>query len=233
MLPSRLEVQSQRRRMREISGKVICALLAAHEVPLPVVMVERESQSLGEEAKTYVTRAGIEWTQYLVDQGKTEDGVRAEYYIEAERRGKSTLLLEQIAKRESREATPEDVETEVQGLMQQYRQPREAVLRMLQPNFNALLDSIVRTKAVDWLVQHAAVTDAAPVAAPEAPAAAALGLIRGQDEAGGEGASPWPVRSSPLRLKLRLPRPDRRSQRHLVWTWPPVSLTWRRSARPG
>lgn len=31
MLPSRLEVQSQQRRTREISGKVIYALLAAHE----------------------------------------------------------------------------------------------------------------------------------------------------------------------------------------------------------
>ena len=165
---ARLESQALHRRSREISGKVMDALLAAHEVPLPAVMVDREVVSLVDEAKQYVTRAGIAWEQYLEGQGKTEDVMREEYRTEAERRVKSTLLLEAIAKQESVQATPEDIEAEIEGLVQQYRQPREAILKMLQPNLGALVDGIVRTKAVDWLVQHAAVTDSAPDPVPEA-----------------------------------------------------------------
>jgi len=33
---------------------------------------------------------------------------------------------------------------------------------MLRPNFNALVDGIVRTKTVEFLLDHAAVTETAP-----------------------------------------------------------------------
>ncbi len=161
-LRNRLEANGRQRRRRELTGVMLEKLTAAHEFALPAVMVDREIESLETEAKGYVERAGIEWSSYLEQQGKTEDQIRDEYRAEAERRVRGSLLIEAIAKAENIQATPPDIEAEIAQLSRQYQQPREAILEMLRPNFNALVDGIVRTKTVEFLLDHATVTETAP-----------------------------------------------------------------------
>nr|MDQ6933193.1 trigger factor [Candidatus Eremiobacteraeota bacterium] len=74
---------------------------------------------------------------------------------EASRRVKGTLLIEEIAKKEKIEATTADVEAELAGLAAQYQQPRERILEVLRPNIATLIQGIVRTKTVDYLIEHA------------------------------------------------------------------------------
>jgi trigger factor len=163
-LRNRLEANARTRQRRAITGELLEKLTAAHEIALPPVMVDREIESLENEAKTYVERSGIEWATYLEQQGKTDDELRDGYRAEAEKRVKGSLLIEAIAKAENITATTPDVEAEIQQLSRQYQQPREAILEMLRPNFNALVDGIVRTKTVEFLLDHAAVTETAPSA---------------------------------------------------------------------
>jgi trigger factor len=113
------------------------------------------------EAKGYVEQAGVAWSKYLEDQGKTEDDLRVEYATEAEKRVKTSLLIEAIAKAEKIVATEGDVEAEIAQLSRQYGQPREAILQMLRPNLSGLLDGIVRTKTMEFLLDNATVTEAA------------------------------------------------------------------------
>jgi trigger factor len=158
-LRNRLEANARQRQRRAITGALLEKLTAAHDFALPVVMVEREIESLENEAKGYIERAGIGWDSYLEQQGKTEEQLRDEYRAEAERRVRGSLLIEAIAKAENIQATPQDIEAEIGQLSRQYQQPREAILEMLRPNFNALVDGIVRTKTVEFLLDHAAVTE--------------------------------------------------------------------------
>ena len=72
---------------------------------------------------------------------------------------KSTLLLEAIAKAENVTATNADMEAEVQQLSRQYQQPREAIIEMVRSNLGALADGIVRTKTIDFLLDHATITE--------------------------------------------------------------------------
>jgi trigger factor len=155
---NRLEASARTRQRRAISGPIMDQLIAAHEFPVPEVLVERNAQSLFEEAKQYVARAKLEWDAYLSEQGKSEEELRAEYRIEAERRVRSTFLLEAIAKAEGIRATAEDVEAEVRQLSRDYGQPRDAILRMLGHNYGTLIDGIIRTKTMEFLADNAVVT---------------------------------------------------------------------------
>jgi len=156
----RIETHRRAGQRRELSGQLIEKLLSQTEVPLPAVLVDRELEHLFNEAKGYVEQAGVEWAKYLEDQGKTEAQLRDEYRAEAEKRVRTSLLIEAVAKAEKIAATEGDVEAEIAQLSRQYRQPREAILEMLRPNLNALLDGIVRTKTMEFLLDHAEVTEA-------------------------------------------------------------------------
>ncbi len=157
---------------RHALGLVMDKVMADHEVALPPVMVERETEGLTNEAKSYVERAGLEWSEYLAKQEKTEAEIAEGYRAEAERRVKSTLLLEAIARAEKIEASDADIENEIATMARQYGQPRAAIIEMLRPNMGGLIDGIVRSKTLDFLVDNAVITEAAPAPSETNPAPA-------------------------------------------------------------
>ncbi len=171
-LRTRLEANARTRQRRDLSGALMEKLIAAHEVALPAVLVDRETENLYNESKGYVERAGIDWNTYLEKQEKSDDEVRAGYRTDAEQRVKGSLLIEAIAKAENIQATNGDVEAELAQLSRQYGRPREEILKMLQSNINALVDGIVRTKTLEFLMDHAVIDETVPSEAPLAPEAA-------------------------------------------------------------
>jgi trigger factor len=138
-----------------MSSDLLEKVVAANEIPLPAVLVERELDSLVTDMQQYVARAGISWDDYLTQSGKSEQEVRDGYREEAERRVKTTLLVEAIAKKEGIVATQADVEGELDALSAQYGQPRERIVEALQSNVGALVDGIVRTKTIERMIEQA------------------------------------------------------------------------------
>jgi trigger factor len=151
----RLDETVKRNARRHFQGQLLDKVVAANDFPLPDVLVERELGSVLAETRQYVTRAGIPWEDYLAQSGKTEESLRTDARPEAERRVKTTLLVEAIAKKEGIVATQEDVENELAALSAQYGQPREKIIEALQANVPALIDGIVRTKTIDRLIEQA------------------------------------------------------------------------------
>jgi trigger factor len=162
----RLEANTKSRARRAMSAPLIEALLAEHEVPAPAILIERESQSLLDEARSYASQAGVPWEDYLAAQETNEEALLAQYRVEAERRVRSTLLLEAIAKAEGIAATNADFDNELAIMSRQYGQPKEAIFEMLRPNLGALADGIVRSKTIEFLIDNAAVTESAPETSP-------------------------------------------------------------------
>ncbi len=160
-LRRRLTERVKENARRAQSQQILDRLLETHEVPLPAVLVERETEGLIDESKQYVSRFGTTWEQYLEQTGKTEADVRAEYATEAEKRVKTTLIVEAIAKAEGVQATQGDVEAELASLSAQYQQPPQRILEMMGQNVGALVDGVVRTKTIDLLIDRAKVVPAA------------------------------------------------------------------------
>jgi trigger factor len=151
----RLDEAVKRNARRHFQGQLLDKLVAANDFPLPEVLVERELDALMTESHQYVARAGIFWDDYLAKTGKTGEGLREEARPEAERRVKTTLLVEAIAKKEGIVATEADVERELAALSAQYGQPREKIIEAIKSNVASLIDGIVRTKTLDRLVEQA------------------------------------------------------------------------------
>ena len=170
----RLDDTVKRNARRHMSGQLLDKIVAANDFPLPEVLIERELGTLLDESRQYVTRAGISWDEYLQQSGKTEAELREGFRPEAERRVKTTLLVEAIAKKEGIHATQADVETELTALAAQYGQPRERIVQALQSNVAALIDGIVRTKTIDRLIDQAKRTPAPPAAPATDPGTAAV-----------------------------------------------------------
>jgi len=95
---------------------------------------------------------------------KTEAQLRDEYRPEAERRVKATLVLEAIGKAEKIAATPADIKEELRSLARQYGQPVDRVRQALGNNVLPLMEGIVRTKTVDFLVENAQIEEATAAA---------------------------------------------------------------------
>jgi trigger factor len=155
----RLEAIAASRQRRTVANAVLDTLLRDHDFALPETMVEAETDHLMSDAAATAARAGLTFEQYLAQIGRSEEELRRQYRSDAQTRVKSTLLVEQIAKMENIVATPADVSQELEALSRQYRQPVEKVRKALGNSVLSLMEGILRNKTLDFLVDHAEVTD--------------------------------------------------------------------------
>jgi len=152
---ARLDEVAVQKARRQISTELLDKLIAANDFPLPQVLVENEVDQLLEESRQYMARAGISWDAYIQQSEKSEEQLRSEFLEEAQRRVKTTLLIEEIGKREKIEATPDDLKVELAALSRQYGQPQEKIIELLGRNVGSLIEGIVRTKTIDRLMERA------------------------------------------------------------------------------
>jgi trigger factor len=151
----RLEAIAQSRARRAAGNELMEKLVAAHDFPLPDVLVEREVDSMVNDLTTQVAQSGIEFDSYLKEQGKTVDELRESFKNDAQQRVKGTLVIEEIARKENINATPGDVAEELAALSRQYGQPVDRIRKALGNNVLSLMDGIVRNKTLEFLVDNA------------------------------------------------------------------------------
>ena len=154
-LRDRLTKAAEQRVRRELGNQLVEKLVESYDFSLPDALVQREIDSMMNDAASFAARIGMPFDEYLKQTGKTEEEQRAEYRADAERRVKATLVLEEIAKVEKINATPADVQAELAAMAQQYGQPVDRIRQALGNNVLALMDGIVRNKTVDFLIDSA------------------------------------------------------------------------------
>ncbi|MGC1381121.1 MAG: trigger factor [Candidatus Baltobacteraceae bacterium] len=153
-LRRRLEAVAQGRARRAIGNTIMEQLLAAHDFPLPPSMIDGEINRIVEDAASAAASAGTSFDDFLKQSGKSEAELRDSYRPEAESRVKAALLIEEIAKAEKINATPADIAQELEALSRRYGQPVARVRQALGNNLLSLMEGIVRTKTLDFLVDN-------------------------------------------------------------------------------
>ncbi len=155
----RLEAVAMGRRRRAIGSKVMENLLKRLDVPVPPGLLDREVESMLAETAENAARAGMSFEEYLQRVAQTEDQLRSRYREEAVSRVKGTFAIEAIARAERIEATPEDVREEIEALARQYGQAPERIRKALGRKLESLKEGIVRTKTLEFLIDHATVKE--------------------------------------------------------------------------
>jgi trigger factor len=142
--------------------KVLEALLAQIEVPLPDSIVRSETEYRKQAIEQQLTGAGLSMEAYLGPEGRTAEDLDAELKATAENAVKAQLILDAVADKE--EVAVSDMELTEEVVRRAQRAgvtPDEFVQQVVQSGqIPALAADVRRGKALVFVLQQATVLDA-------------------------------------------------------------------------
>ena len=121
----------------------------AATVEIPEVMIENEVTDMLKEYEQRLMQQGLKLEQFYQFTGQTEADLRSNMRIDAEKKVKLRLVLEEVAKAENVEVTKEDINAEYENIANQYGMKTEDVMKYI-PEDNISYDLKLR-KALEIL----------------------------------------------------------------------------------
>jgi trigger factor len=169
-LRDRLKELKERETLAAVRDRALDVLVDGVDVEIPDSLIADETQHRISHAREQAERMGLELPQMLEAQGWDEDRLRADSQDHAVRAIKADLVLEGIARAESMEVTAEEIGAEIQVLAQAYgREPKEVATSLERSGqVVTLAGDIIRSKALDLIVEHADIVNEASGAESEA-----------------------------------------------------------------
>jgi len=148
-----LEVAQQRRAEKEARHGLVEKLVAAHEFPVPQILVDEQMARRLESFATQLVRQGIDPEKMEIDWRK----LREESRPEAEKDVRGRLILEKIAQTEKIEVTEGEVDETIRELAEsQHETPAALKTRLTANGGLAKIESTRRTqKALDFVYRNA------------------------------------------------------------------------------
>lgn len=131
------------------------AVANAEIVELPEEMVHDEVHRAMNEFMGNMQRQGISPEMYFQLTGTTEEDLHKQYEADADKRVKTNLVIEAIAKAEGFEASDEEIEKEIHDLASEYNMEVEQVRNLLSADM--LKHDIAMKKAVEVVTSTAKV----------------------------------------------------------------------------
>lgn len=127
----------------------------AEIVDLPEEMLEAETHRAMNEFMGNMQRQGISLEMYFQLTGTTQDDLHKQYAAEAEKRVRTNLVIEAIAKAEGFDVTDAEVEKEITDLATEYNMEADQVRSLLSADM--LKHDISMKKAVEVITSSASV----------------------------------------------------------------------------
>ncbi len=152
-----------------VRDRVLQAMIDTVDVELPDSLVEDETRHRILHAEERAQRVGISLDRYLELQGWDRDRLNEDSRDHALRAIKADLVLEGVARAENIEVSAEEIGTEISALAQAYREDPRVLAKKLDESGQivTLAGDIIRSKALDILVEHADIRTEAPSEAVE------------------------------------------------------------------
>ncbi|MCY0875085.1 MAG: trigger factor [Firmicutes bacterium] len=126
-------------------------------IDLPPVMVESEIDGEVKQFEDRLSQQGIPLDAYQEFTGTTTAELRDQFRADAERRVRTSLVLEAVAAAEGLAVTDEEVDLELQKVADSARLDFDRVKALMSardPGFTGLRDEILSRKTVDFLVSN-------------------------------------------------------------------------------
>ena len=168
-LRERLTEAKEREAGAALRDLVLEAMIDKVDVDLPQTLIDEETDHRIHHARDRAERMGVGLEKMLELQGWDEARLREDSREHAIRAIKSDLVLEGIARNASLEVTAEEIGAEIAVLAQAYGREAKAVAKDLERSGQVvtLAGDIIRTKALDLLVERADVDTEQPEEAPK------------------------------------------------------------------
>jgi trigger factor len=170
----REDLRTKLRALKEAEARAVIRDLALRRVidginvELPERLVDEETDGRVERAGQRATEAGITLEQALASQGWDELRFRSDARSHAIRAIKADLVLEAVARQEELTVDAEDLDQEVRSLAEATGRDPKEVRKIIERSGQvaSLAGDIIRSKALDFIVEHAEVTPKEDSSAP-------------------------------------------------------------------
>ncbi|HEY1332118.1 MAG TPA: trigger factor [Actinomycetota bacterium] len=141
------------------------------DVDLPERLVDEETNSRLESSVARLERAGVTLQQALDAEGFDELQFRADTRSHAVQALKADLVLEAVARQEELSVTAEDLDAEIAAVAERTGREPKQIRRLLERSgqIATLAGDIIRSKALDLIVESADVTSKDTPTEPEPP----------------------------------------------------------------
>jgi trigger factor len=151
-----------------VRDRVLQALVDDVDVELPDSLIEDETAHRIRHAEQQAARYGLALDQMLEIQGWDRDRLQQDSRDHALRAIMSDLVLEAVARAESLEVTAEDIGVQISEMAQAYdRDPKELAKQLDRSGqIVTLAGDIIRSKALDLLVERADISEELPEEQP-------------------------------------------------------------------
>ncbi len=165
-IDQRIEEQSR----QSAQVKLLQALVNTHEFDVPAAMIDEQFEALVEEHKIRRAYAGEDMRTITIDEATNND-LRSRARFAA----KASVLLLQIGRTESLDATAADLDAKIAEIASQRGQTPQAIRGYLEKEaaMPVLRTRVLEEKVLEWLMENADLKPVAPAAVEPDEAAAA------------------------------------------------------------
>ncbi|QJC89586.1 trigger factor [Bacillus inaquosorum] len=123
------------------------------EIDVPQAMVDTELDRMLKEFEQRLQMQGMNLELYTQFSGQDEAALKEQMKEDAEKRVKSNLTLEAIAKAENLEVSDEEVDAELSKMAEAYNMPVENIKQAIGST-DAMKEDLKVRKAIDFLVEN-------------------------------------------------------------------------------
>ncbi len=152
-LTKKIKEQKKEQAKKELEDQILAIISENTEIDIPEAMFETAVENQIREFAMQLRYQGLSIEQYAQYTGVTLDAMKAQIRPDAEKRVKTSLILEKIAKVEGIEVTDKDVDAELEKMAEQSKMSLEDVKKYV--NVEDIKESKKVEKTIDFVVKNA------------------------------------------------------------------------------
>ena len=155
----RLEKRAEQKVKTETENAVIDKVCENAEVEIPEAMINEEVDKMINDFAQRLQYQGLDLNTYMQYTGNTMEGFKENFKPQAEKRIKTTLVLEAIVAAEGIAVTDEEVNDRICEMAKQYNMEADKLKELMQErDIDNLKSEIAMTNAIDMLVNKAKIS---------------------------------------------------------------------------
>lgn len=133
-LKENIKLEKENQAKEKTRLKIIEKIIEDSDIDVPEILIEIETDKILYRMESDITQMGLKFEDYLKHLNKTKEDLRKEFRIDAEKKAKLALILNEIAKVEKIVADPEQVVKEVAAILEHYKDADPERARMHTEN---------------------------------------------------------------------------------------------------
>ncbi|MGG1027860.1 trigger factor [Bacillus subtilis] len=149
----RLEEAKENEADAKLREELVLKVSENAEIDVPQAMVDTELDRMLKEFEQRLQMQGMNLELYTQFSGQDEAALKEQMKEDAEKRVKSNLTLEAIAKAENLEVSDEEVDAELTKMAEAYNMPVENIKQAIGST-DAMKEDLKVRKAIDFLVEN-------------------------------------------------------------------------------